>query len=244
LTIAAVSLALTAAFLCGPAEAGAWPMEPGRTQAIVKLGAQRANQAFDETGELLPIPAQNNLQADLFVEHGLTKRLTLQGQIYAGSMKEEGLSQAARGHSGLGVRWTAYQGSKGVLAFYTGLTAPVAGSKGARAGLETRIMVGQAIPFGRRKVFTDLQVASLSGTGYGREDRLEGTFGFEMNPNWLAMLQIQKGRVENGTTWQGDDFSLTYHINRNSLQAGWHQTVSGQDVLKTSGPFIGLWRRF
>ena len=239
-----MSLALAAAFVCGPALAGAWPMEPGRTQAIIKLGLQSATETFDETGKLMPIPAQNDLEANLFVEHGLTQWLTLQGQINAGSVKDEGQPQAARGHSGLGVRWAALRGPNSVLAFYTGLTAPVAGAKEAKTGLETRIMVGHAIPMGRRKLFADLQVASLSGTGYGREDRIEGTFGFEMSPKWLAMVQIQKGQVENGTTWQSDELSLTYHLNRNSLHAGWHRTVSGQNFIKDSGPVIGIWRRF
>jgi hypothetical protein len=105
--IAAVSLALAAAFVCGPAHAGAWPMEPGRTQAIVKVESQRASEAFDEAGQRVPISVRHDRAADLFVERGITERLTLQGKLYWASVQDDGLSQTACGNSELGARWTA-----------------------------------------------------------------------------------------------------------------------------------------
>ena len=56
-------------------------MEPGKTQTIVKLETQRASEAFDAAGQLVPIPVHHHMAADLFVERGLTKRLTAQRKL-------------------------------------------------------------------------------------------------------------------------------------------------------------------
>jgi len=242
--IAAVSLALAAAFLCGPALAGAWPMEPGRTQTIVKFETQRASEAFDEAGQRVPIPVHHDLAADLFVERGITEHLTAQGKLYWASVKEDGLSQTAYGHSELGARWTAYHGSKGVLSFYTGLTLPVVGAKQGQVGFEARLLAGRAARIGRRKVVADLQLATLTGSGYGRETRLEGSLGLELTENWTLMAQMQAGQIENGTAWLKDEISITRRFGQNSVQIGWRQTPFGKNFTQASGPIVGLWRRF
>lgn len=242
--IAAVSLALAAAFLCGPALAGAWPMEPGRTQTIVKFETQRASEAFDEAGQRVPIPVHHDLAADLFVERGITEHLTAQGKLYWASVKEDGLSQTAYGHSELGARWMAYNGSKGVLSVYTGLTLPVVGAKQGQAGFEARVLAGRAARIGRRKLVADLQLATLTGSGYGRETRLEGSLGLELTENWSLMAQMQGGQIENGTAWLKDEISITRHFGQNSLQIGWRQTPFGKNFTQASGPIVGLWRRF
>ena len=239
-----MSLALAAAFICGPAYAGAWPMAPGRTQAIVKLETQRASEAFDAAGQLVPIPVHHDMAADLFVERGLTKRLTAQGKLYWASVKEDGLSQTAYGNSELGARWTAYQGPKGVLSFYTGLTLPVAGAKKGQAGFEARILAGRAVRLGRRKVVAEAQLATLTGSGYGGETRLEGTLGLEWNEDWSLMAQIQGGQIQNGTAWLKDEVSLRRNLGHNSIQIGWRQTPFAENFTKASGLIVGLWRRF
>jgi len=104
-------------------------MEPGRTYAgprpIVKFEAQRANQAFDEVGNLLPIPVHYDLATDLFVKRGVTELLTLEGKLYSAPVKKDGLSPTTHGNLELGARWTAYNGTKGAASFYKGLTLPV-----------------------------------------------------------------------------------------------------------------------
>lgn len=235
---------LAAAFVCGPARAGAWPMEPGKTQAIVKFEAQRASEAFDGTGQLVPIPVHHDFAADLFVERGVTERLTLQGKFYLASAKEDGLSQTAYGNSELGARWTAYEGPKGVLSFYTGLTLPVAGAEKGRAGFEARVLLGRAVKLGPRKLVTEVQLATLTGSGYGRETRLDGTLGLELTENWGLMAQMQCGQIENGASWLKDEYSITRKIGKNSIQIGWRQTPFAKNFTKASGPIVGLWRRF
>ena len=219
-------------------------MEPGRTQAIVKLETQRASEAFDEAGQWVPIPVHHDLAADLFVERGITERLTLQGKLYWASVRDDGLSQTAYGNSELGARWTAYNGSKGVLSVYTGLTLPVAGADKGQARFEARLLAGRAARIGRRKVVADLQLATLTGSGYGRETRLEGSLGLELTENWTLMAQMQGGQIENGTAWLKDEISITRHFGQNSLQIGWRQTPFGKNFTKASGPIVGLWRRF
>jgi hypothetical protein len=219
-------------------------MEPGRTQAIVKVEPQRASEAFDEAGKLVPIPVHHDLAADLFVERGITERLTLQGKLYWASVRDDGLSQTAYGNSELGARWTAYNGSKGVLSVYTGLTLPVAGVDKGQAGFEARLLAGRAARIGPRKVVADLQLATLTGSGYGRETRLEGSLGLELTENWTLMAQMQAGQIENGTAWLKDEISITRNFGQNSLQIGWRQTPFGKNFTTASGPIVGLWRRF
>lgn len=219
-------------------------MEPGRTQAIVKVEMQRAEETFDGTGQRVPIPLHHDLAADLFVERGISDRLTLQGKLYGASIKEDGLSQTAYGHSELGARWTAYNGHKGVFSFYTGLTLPVAGTEKGRAGLEVRVLLGRAINFGQRKLVADVQMATLTGSGHGREGRLEGTLGLDLTEHWSLMVQMQGGQIANGTAWLKDEISVTRHLGRSSIQIGWRQTPLAENFTKASGPVIGLWRRF
>lgn len=219
-------------------------MAPGKTQAIVKLETQRASEAFDAAGQLVPIPVHHDMAADLFVERGITERLTAQGKLYWASVKEDGLSQTAYGNSELGARWTGYQGPKGVLSFYTGLTLPVAGAKLGQAGFEARILAGRAVRLGRRKVVAEAQLATLTGSGYGGETRLEGTLGLEWNEDWSLMAQIQGGQIQNGTAWLKDEISLTRNLGQSSIQIGWRQTPFAQNFTKASGLIVGLWRRF
>ena len=219
-------------------------MEPGRTQVIVKVETQRASEAFDEAGQRVPISVREDRAADLFVERGITERLTLQGKLYWASVRDDGLSQTAYGNSELGARWTAYKGSEGVLSVYTGLTLPVAGADKGQAGFEARLLAGRAARIGHRKVVADLQLATLTGSGYGQETRLEGSLGLELTKNWTLMVQMQAGQIENGTAWLKDEISITRHFGQNSLQLGWRQTPLGQNFTKASGPIIGLWRRF
>ena len=60
------------------AQAGAWPVPAGETQAILKYEGSEATSGFDPSGNLLPIGKQRDESLSLFVEHGLTSRLTLQ----------------------------------------------------------------------------------------------------------------------------------------------------------------------
>ena len=65
-----------AVFFCGAAAAGAWPTPPGETLAILKYERQTADRAFGPDGERVALPARRDESLSLFVEHGLTRRLT------------------------------------------------------------------------------------------------------------------------------------------------------------------------
>jgi len=79
--LAAAGLALAALCHGGPALAWAWPMAKGETQAILKYELEEADEAFDIHGVVVPIPEQDDESVSLFVEHGATDRITIQGKI-------------------------------------------------------------------------------------------------------------------------------------------------------------------
>lgn len=220
-------------------------MAAGQTQIITKVASSTAHQAFDETAALVPVPKQQDMTADLFVEHGLTASVTLQGKLYAASTQLAGGSGGARYDGDLGLRWTALERHQAVLGFYAGVTLPVAKGEGVgRGGLEARLLMGRSARLAGRSLFVEVQAARLTGNGYGTQTRLETTFGADMARNWQALLQLQGGRAEVGGEWFNAEGAVLRQFGRSSLQIGWRQTLGGVNQPRQSGPVIALWRRF
>ena len=64
-----------------PAFAGAWPQPPGSTLAIVSVTHSLAHRQYDVTGNAISRGRVRKIEAQLYVEHGLTDYLTLIGQV-------------------------------------------------------------------------------------------------------------------------------------------------------------------
>ena len=248
---AAVSLTLTAAFLSGPALAGAWPMDPGQTQLIAKYEQSRAQTAFDDKGLEVAIAKQSYQTLDIFVEHGWTKTLTIQGDLRQ-ILSQDNLGYAPnRTTADLGLRWTPYKRGPWVISLYAGGAvlaakdkAQLAMSDSRSANLEARALIGREIMVLHHRGFAELQVAQLSHNGHFNEERVETRFGLDVAKDWQVFAQTYAGTRTNQSRWSKAELSLVRKVGPIRLQAGWRQSVSGQSAAVESGPVLALWYRF
>jgi hypothetical protein len=251
---AAVAAGLIAAGAPGVALAGAWPMPKGETQAILKYERAEADQAFDADGAIVPLFPREDEQASLFVEHGLTERLTLQAEAAYTTGEDVFTRYSGRGPVSLGLRWTAVQRRGAVVSVYVG---GVAAGEGRNAGyappdqgegdVELRLLAGRSAVWRGRAVFVEAQAARFERSGLPDEVRLDTTLGVDVTPRWQVLLQGYAGKADGGDTspiWAKAEASLVRRVGSWSVQAGWRQSYAGRNSPLERGPVVALWRRF
>jgi len=247
---------IAAAFPClapGKATAGAWPIEPGRTQLIAKYERTHADEGYDPDGVLVTVGHRRDELLSVFVEHGVTPRLTLQGKVGVTRGHDRWVDYEGRGPIEAGVRWTVRRDDRSSLALYVG--AGEAG-KGRNAGyatpgqgsldLEARVLYGRSGVWRGRQVFVDLQAARLKRQGLADETRFDTTVGVRPAKRWLVMAQTYAGRTDRGEVgarWVKSEVSVVRAVGDWSVQAGWRDTVTGREVARDRGVLLSLWRQ-
>lgn len=239
---------------CPRAWAGAWPMAPGETLAIVKYEGSYADETFDADGGRSAMPQRRDDAFSLNVERGLTSRLTFQGRA-GWTRGEDGFADyAGRGPVELGLRYALRRTDRSVVSLYAG--AVLAG-EGRNAGyappgagttdLEARVLAGHAMTLAGRPGFAEVQLARLDRSGLPDETRLDLTVGVEPSPRWLLMTQVFAGAAEAGPTaprWLKAELSAVRRVGDWRLQAGWRQSVAGRGSPVEGGPVLAVWRSF
>lgn len=243
----------------GHARAGAWPEPAGRTQAIFKYENQQADEGFDPHSDRVRIPKLRDEGLVLFVEHGLTSRLTLQAKASYTRGEDQFVNFDGRGPFELGLRYTFFQRPRTVVSLYLGGIAPGEGRnadysapKQGNGDLEVRLLAGQSGLVRKREAFAELQVARLVRGGLPDETRVDATAGLYLTPRWLVLLQSYSGQAEAQGTgaarvapqWVKVELGLVRHLGPWSVQAGWRETVYGRETPVEGGPVVALWRRF
>ncbi|MFZ5670589.1 MAG: hypothetical protein ACOY4K_13950 [Pseudomonadota bacterium] len=244
---------MAAAGACPEARAGAWPLEPGETLAIVKYERSTADQAFDADGLLAPMPAREDEQVSLYVERGLTGRLTLQARAGWTQGADPFVAYEGRGPVELGLRYAVWEGERSVASLYlggalagegrnAGYAAPGAGE----GDLEARLLLGRSFDWRGRPAFAEAQLARLERSGLPDETRLDLALGSEPGVDWLLLTQVFAGRAEtaSGPRWVKLEVSAVRRLGAWRLQAGWRAPLAGRSSPAESGPVVGLWRRF
>lgn len=240
------------------AVAGAWPLEPGRTQAILKYEDARADQGFDPDGALVPIGARTDRALSLFLEHGLTARLTAQAKVSAVEGRDPFVRYEGAGPVELGLRALLWRDRRTVVSVYAGAMAAGAGRNAGYAApgagdydAELRLLAGRTGTWRRRPVFGEVQAARLWRQGLPDETRVDLTVGGEPARRWLVLAQLYAGQAEAparpgavAPRWAKAELSLVRHLGPWSVQAGWRGAVAGRESPAEQGPVIGLWRRF
>ena len=251
---AAAGLAL--ALAPAAARAGAWPMAPGVTQAIFKYEAGRASDAVDRKGDRVDVPDVADDDLSVFVERGLTRRLTLQAQ--AGVTRgDDGFEEnTGRGPISLGLRYALLvnAGGRQVVSLYVGGTAPGVGRNAAyarpdqgRADGEVRLLYGRSWLLFGRETYVDLEAARLFRSELADETRLDLTFGREVRRNWLLLSQAYLGEADTrpvSARWIKLETGLVRRFGPWRVQGGWRTTVTGRNVPLEGGPVVALWRTF
>ena len=247
---------IACATCCAPvcAFAGAWPTPAGQTQAIVKYEEASATSGFDTSGVTRPIGKQSDQSLSVFVEHGLTDRLTLQLKAGVTEGSDPFVHYSGRGPAEIGLRYAVYNGPVGVLSVYAGA---VAGGVGRNAGyapphtgegdLELRVLAGRNASLWGRPLFGEVQVARLFRRGLPDETHLDVTLGWAPAAHWLVLAQSYAGRADShpvAPEWVKAEASVVRHLGPWSVQLGWRETAWGHEAPLEKGPVIGLWRRF
>ena len=241
----------------GPAAAGPWTQARGEGLAILKFENIRADQGFDVDGSLADLPAERRDTAiGLFLEYGLTDRLTVQFKGDWQSGEDAFVEYEGRGPLEIGVTWQAWRDDRTAVSLYAGYAD---GGEGRNAGYaapgvgdsdwEVRASVGRSFGgagrWGPSGSFVDFQAARRMREGLPDETRIDATAGAHLGDDWMVLAQAFGGRTDDGgPRWLSVETSIVRDMGDWSLQAGWRHAVAGRETPEGGGPVIALWRRF
>lgn len=261
----ASAITLAAAAICplrAPAAmASAWPQPAGETTTISKITLTGAPHAYDLTGKLQGGAGFKKTELEVYTEHGLRESVTLIGKItwqdtIAGDVRQSGFATFEVG--GLARLLTFDDAS--ILSAQASVilpgrehdkTNPLITS--GHADYDLRLLQGVPELFLDLPGFTDLQLAYRHrGGGPADELRLDLTYGFNLNPQWLLRVQSQtvtsfgdsdppfqpyrSTKLLGSLRWQFDEDRY--------VELGGLQTISGTRTVRESGAFFALWSTF
>ncbi|MBI5941286.1 MAG: hypothetical protein HY859_12735 [Caulobacterales bacterium] len=229
-------------------------MAPGETLAILKYEQAGADEAFDDLGLRVAMPSRTDEQVSLYVERGLTDRLTLQGKLGWTRGEDAFVAYEGRGPVELGLRYAVLRGDRSVVSLYAGAVlagegrnagyaAPGAGT----ADLEARLLAGRSGAFRGQPVFAEVQLARLDRSGLPDETHLDLTLGMEPSPGWLTLTQVYAGQADGAAMsprWLKLEISAVRSFGDWRLQAGWRESVAGRDSPAERGLVFAVWRSF
>lgn len=200
------------------------------------------------------MPERSDESVSLYVERGLTDRLTLQGKLGWTRGEDAFVAYEGRGPAELGLRYTVLRTDRSVVSLYAG--AVLAG-EGRNAGyaapgagttdLETRLLAGRSGTFRSRPVFAEAHLAWLDRSGLPDETHLDLTLGMESSPGWLMLTQVYAGEANSAATsprWLKLEVSAVRRFGDWRLQAGWRESVAGRESPVERGPVLAVWRSF
>lgn len=249
-------LVIAAAFSCldaGAAWSGAWPMAPGRTQVIAKYERSDAKQGYGPDAVLVDIGPRRDESLSVFVEHGLTPRLTLQAKAGVTRGHDRWVDYSGRGPIELGLRWAAWRGDRSSLALYLGAGEAGAGRNAGYAApgqgsldLEARVLYGRSAAWKGREVFVDLEAARLRRQGLADETRIDATLGVRPAKDWLILAQTYAGQADRRpvrSRWVKSELSVVRAFGDWSVQAGWRDTPLGRETTRDRGVVLAVWRK-
>lgn len=228
-------------------------MEPGKTQLIAKYERTTAREGYDPDAVLVDIDPRRDESLSVFVERGLTPRLTLQAKAGVTRGHDRWARYSGRGPAEAGLRWAVLRGERSSLAVYLGAGEGGAGRNAGYAApgqgsldLEARVLFGRSATWRGREVYLDVQAARLKREGLADETRVDATLGVRPSKNWLVLAQTYAGQADRDpvrSRWVKSEFSVVRSVGAWGVQAGWRDTVSGRETARDRGVVLGLWRR-
>ena len=237
--------------------AGAWTQPKGKGQAIVKYERLSADTGFDAAGEERDLPGRRrDATLGLFAEYGVADRLTLQLKADWQDGEDAFVDYSGRGPIEIGATWQVWRDDQNAVSLYGGYTQAGEGRNAGYAApgvgdhdWEARVSVGRSLGemgerWGMDGAFVELQAARRLRDGLPDETRIDATAGARIGEDWMVLGQAFGGAADGGARWLSLEASVVRDFGAWSVQAGWRQTVAGQEIPISRGPVLSIWRRF
>ena len=249
------------------AVAGAWTLEPKARQIISTTLIDRADSSFGPDLDEDADPNFSKIESGLYIEQGLTPRVTLVGQsAYQTVSFNNGVEQTTFNgfsNSSIGLRYGVLETEKHAFSIefhgiINGGGEDVPDGDLGRGGssLELRGLYGRNIKLFGKTGFAEIQFA---GRKRLNDDPLEilsdGTIGLQLSEKLVLLTQgfyIQNdGTLSDPTdpvfatrSLKGQA-SLVYWLKpKVGLQFGAFTTLAGRNVVNEEALLFGLWRKF
>jgi protein XagA len=259
-----VVLALAILSLPSAAWAGAWTLPEGTGQWLATVDASTAANSFNGNAAPTSTPRYNKVEAQLFIEYGLTDRLTAivdPGLQHIDIAAPVSAARTGLGYTEFGGRYAFWQDQTWVLSGQATLRIPGTTNTPNPAAIgytdveaDVRVLLGHAFTIGATPVFFDLQAAERIRTeGAPSEFRFDATLGVQVMPRWLVLVQsfnvVSEGA---GSPIYGPSYdyeklqlSAVYALTPAwSVQAGGFTAYAGRNALQENGLIFGVWRTF
>jgi len=246
-----------------PASAGAWNPEAGHGEIIVATLFDQANVSFDQTGRFIPTPLYRSLQAQVFVDYGVTDWLAalIKPSVQSSTL---GAPDSQRftglGDSEIGAQARLWRDDSTVLAFQASVRAPTNGGAtnswlaGTRQPeYDFRLLFGDNVAVGALPGFIDIQAGYHLCAGPAPDEaRVDLTFGLYATPRLLLLAQSfnivsAPSSNPNFPQWAQSkaQLSLVHGLDEDwRAQVGAFTTLAGQNAYRENGVLLALWRRF
>jgi hypothetical protein len=248
----------------GTARAGAYSYPAGQGQVIVAAVFTQAGRQFDLSGKFIPTDRFRKLEAEAYIEYGLTDWLTAVIKPFGG---KQGFGAGSLGSlypaSAVGAEVGArvHVATLGSITFAVqadgimpgrGLSPNATLLSDGDAGARLSALATWNFRLGAWPSFVDLDV------GYRwYADRLpdewhgDVTIGIRPWPRLLVLLQSfntgpAPGAGPRSLAYRQDKLaaSLVYDLGAWSIQGGFLTTVAGMNAPAEQGVLLALWRRF
>lgn len=244
--------------------AGAWPQSEDSTQVIVSVTHVLAHRTFDATGNAVSRGRFKKVETQIYVEHGLTERVTLIGEAARSTDKSEAfgreftdtqfrrLEMGARAYL---FTWDETLYSVDAVAILNAASSgdDPADSKSGDMDFEVGVNTGAPITLMGLVGFSAQRFAYTHRPGVRPGVAIaDATLGLNWGPDWMTMLKSSNeysiGRTPSprGHYWSSKaEFSIVHRLEPGfAIEAGTFRTFVGRNVLKETGFKVGFWYEF
>jgi|TARA_R110002096_G_scaffold23867_1_gene75693 hypothetical protein len=244
--------------------AGAWPQPKGETEVIISVTQALAHRTFDQTGNAVSRGRFKKVEIQVYVEHGLTDRVTLVGEVARSTDKTEAFDRqftdtefrrvelGARAHL---FTWDETLYSLDALAILNTSSAgdDPAASQSGDMDYEVAVSTGAPVMFMGLFGFSAQRFAYRYRPGIRPAvASADATLGLNWGPDWMTLLKSNTeysiGRTPSpqGHYWSSKaELSVVHRLQPGfAVEVGTFRTFVGRNVLKETGLKLAFWYDF
>ncbi len=264
LFLGCVSAGLIVPLSTQPVRAGAWPQPEGDTQIIVSVTHTLAHRTFDETGNAVSRGRFKKIETQVYLEHGLTDRVTLIGEAARSTDKSEAFGREFTDTEfrrlELGARaylftWDETLYSVDAIAVLNAASSGDDPADSQSGDIDVEVAVNTGVPI------TFMGLSGFSAQRYAYRHRpgvrpavatADVTLGLNWRPDWITMLKseneysIGRSPSPRGHYWFSKaELAVVHRLEPGfAIEAGTFRTFVGRNVLKETGIKLAFWYEF